>query len=103
MPATMSVVPPVRLEPSADAPGAYARHPEVVKQVHDPWLGHAIPSLRTAVLRGLPLPEQLERGGVRRVELEATRSLVSIESSTLSVDLFDCAPVTVDVCVVAEV
>src|SRR4029078_282940 len=76
---------------------------KVVEQVHDPWLGHAIPSLRTAVLRGLPLSEPLERGRIRRVELEATRSLVSIESSTLSVDLFDRAPVTVDVCVVAEV
>ena len=33
MPATMGVVPPERLEPSADAPGAYVRHPEVT----EPW------------------------------------------------------------------
>ncbi len=29
MPATVSVVPPERIEPSIDAQGAYVRHPEV--------------------------------------------------------------------------
>jgi hypothetical protein len=33
IPATMGVVPPERLEPSAEVPGAYIRHPEV----SEPW------------------------------------------------------------------